>query len=107
MNEEELPRKGQGMSWSSMYLAVAYAKEIAKEEGKQWQDYFDIEIVYTQEDLDKILDEAKQLEYNPRFFWNRGEIPLSKIKVTPTQSELDHVNKVIAKIDRKFRCRKK
>lgn len=46
--------------------------------------------------------QADKEEYNERFFWHDDEISLSKIKITPSQAELNHANQTIAKIERKY-----
>lgn len=40
--------------------------------------------------------------YNERFFWHEGEIHFSKTKYPVTQQDIDHANKVIDKIIKKY-----
>lgn len=49
-------RRGHGKSYSSMWIAVRVAQQIAKLVGGRWQDYFNMNNVATLENTDRVME---------------------------------------------------
>jgi hypothetical protein len=85
------PKKSKGSKRQVDAPPAGYSPNLKKDPVK---DPFNVRTVLEQH-------QVSREEYEERFFWNEGELKFSNVKIVPTQEEIEHGRKVIAKIEKK------
>ena len=85
-------KKSKGSKGQDDTISVGYPQNLRKDPVK---DPFQVNTILEQ-------NQVSVQEYEERFFWNEGEMKFSNIKIVPTEEEIEHAGKIIAKIEKRL-----